>query len=134
MLFRGIEKDETRINLIAFLRDALAEGGAAKVVGEGLISEAMAEGQIPPSLGKAGPEQQVTMIRHCRDAYYVTIASGVEYPFWETSLRIKVDTSERGPSTDRPILLRSGMAGDRISVVFPSIHALKTQLTESCPD
>jgi cytochrome c len=132
MMFRGVEKDETRVNLIAFLRQALAEGGTAKVVKDGLIPEDMAEGQVPPSLKEAGPEQQITAIRHCGDAYYVTTASGAEYPFWETNLRIKIDTSERGPGEGKPILLRSGMAGDRISVVFSSLEALKTQLTEAC--
>ncbi len=132
MMFRGIEKDETRTNLIAFLRQALAEDGTAKVVKGGLIPEDMAEGQVPPSLKEAGPEKQITDIRHCGDAYYVTTATGSEYPFWETNLRIKIDTSERGPKAGRPILLRSGMAGDRISVVFPSLEALKTQLTEAC--
>ncbi|MCP4964585.1 MAG: cytochrome C, partial [bacterium] len=29
MTFRGVDKDETRTNLIAFLREAMAEGGAA---------------------------------------------------------------------------------------------------------
>ncbi|MFQ5625566.1 MAG: c-type cytochrome [Methyloligellaceae bacterium] len=132
MMFRGIEKDETRVNLIAFLRLALAEGGAAKAVKEGLIPKAMAEGQIPPSLKEAGPKQLITAIRHCGDAYYVTTAAGAEYPFWETNLRIKIDTSERGPGQGKPILLRSGMAGDRVSVVFPSLDALKKQLTGTC--
>ena len=134
MMFRGVEKDETRANLIAFLRQALAEDGAAQVVKVGLIPEAMAEGQIPPSLEAVGPEQQITAIRHCGDAYHVTTAAGAEYPFWETNLRIKIDTSERGPGEGKPILLRSGMAGDRISVVFASLEALKKQLTETCRD
>jgi cytochrome c len=134
MMFRGVEEDETRVTLIAFLREALAEGGAAKVMNDGLIPKGMAEGQIPPSLKEAGPEQQITAIRHCGDAYYVTTAVGTEYPFWETNLRIKIDTSGRGPGQDKPILLRSGMTGDRISVVFPSLEALKAQLTEACRD
>jgi len=133
MQFRGIEQDDTRTNLIAFLRQALAEGGGKKVVKDGLIPQAMAKGQVPPTLRETGPEQQVTAITHCRDAYYVTTASGDEYPFWETSLRIKIDTSTRGPKPENAVLLRSGMAGDRISVVFPSLDALKTKLTETCP-
>jgi cytochrome c len=132
MMFRGIEKDETRVNLIAFLRQALAEGGTAKVVKDGLIAKDMAEGQIPPSLKEAGPKQQITAIRHCNDAYHVTTAAGAQYPFWETNVRIKIDTSERGPGQDIPILLRSGMAGDRVSVVFPSLAALKKLMAEKC--
>ena len=132
MMFRGIKKDETRVNLIAFLRLALAEGGATKVVKEGLIAKGMAEGQIPASLKEAGPEQQISAIRHCGNAYYVSTAAGAEYPFWETNVRIKIDTSERGPGQDNAILLRSGMAGDRVSVVFASLAALKKRLAERC--
>lgn len=132
MMFRGVEKDETRTNLIEFLRQALAEGGSEKVVRDGLIPQNMAEGQIPPSLKEVKPEQKITAIRHCGDAYYVTTASGAEYPFWETNLRIKIDTSERGPKDGKAVLLRSGMAGDRVSVVFPSLEALKRQLTDVC--
>jgi cytochrome c len=132
MMFRGIEKDETRANLIAFLRQALAEGGTVKVVKDGLISKDMAEGQIPPSLKQAGFEKQITAIRHCGDAYYVTTAAGAVYPFWETNVRIKIDTSERGPGRGKPILLRSGMAGDRVSVVFSSLATLQKLLAEKC--
>ncbi len=132
MMFRGVEKDETRINLIAFLRQAMAEGGTAKVVKEGLIPKGMAEGQIPSSLKEAGPDQQITAIRHCGDAYHVTTAAGAQYPFWETNVRIKIDTSERGPGQGNPILLRSGMAGDRVSIVFPSLATLQKLLAEKC--
>ena len=131
-MVRGVKKDETRVNLIAFLRQALAEGGAAKVVKDGLISKDMAEGQIPSSLQEAGPDKQITAIRHCGDAYHVTTAAGAQYPFWETNVRIKIDTSERGPGQGKPILLRSGMAGDRVSIVFPSLAALTKLLAERC--
>jgi cytochrome c len=132
MMFRGVEKDETRVNLIAFLRRAMGQDGAAKVVKDGLIAKDMAEGQIPASLKDAGPEKQITAIRHCGDAYFVTTAAGAQYPLWETNVRIKIDTSERGPGQGKPILLRSGMAGDRVSVVFPSLTSLRTLLTEKC--
>ena len=132
MRFRGLEKDETRVNLIAFLRLAMVEGGTASVVKQGLIPEDMAEGQIPSSLKGAGPEQQITAIRHCGDAYYVSTAAGAEYPFWETNVRIKIDTSERGPGQGKAILLRSGMAGDRVSVVFSSLTTLKKRLAGNC--
>lgn len=132
MMFRGIEKDATRANLIAFLRQALSEGGAAKVVEDGLIPKDMAEGQIPESLREVGPDQQVAAIRHCGDAYYVTTAAGGEFPFWETNLRIKIDTSERGPGQGKPVLVPSGMAGDRVSVVFSSLAQLRASLDERC--
>lgn len=131
MAFRGVENDDTRTNLIAFLRLTMAEGGTEKAVEDGLIPESMAKGQVPPDLSTAGDNQRITEIRHCRDAYYVTTADGGTFPFWETNLRIKIDTSARGPD-GAPVLLRSGMAGDRVSVVFSSLDHMRTQLTEKC--
>ena len=132
MTFRGIDKDETRANLIAFLRQALAPGGAATVVADGLIPKSMAEGQIPPDLSSLGANQRIKAIRHCRDAYYVTTADGAEFPFWETNVRIKTDASPRGPKAGEPVLLRSGMAGDRVSVVFSSLAEIGGLVAEKC--
>lgn len=132
MAFRGVENDDTRTGLIAFLRLAMAQGGADDVVKKGLIPQDMAEGQIPPDLSAAGDDQRITDISHCRDAYYVTTADGKSLPFWETNVRIKVDTSERGPKGSAPILQRSGMVGDRVSVVFSDVGQLRAQLKEEC--
>ena len=132
MTFRGIEKDETRTNLIAFLRQAMADGGSAKVVKDRLIPEKMAKGQIPPDLSSVGENQLIKAIRHCRDAYYITTADGAEFPFWETNVRIKTDTSARGPQEGEPVLQRSGMVGDRVSVVFSSLAGIGQLVVEKC--
>ena len=132
MTFRGVEQDDTRANLIAFLRQALAAGGAAKVVQDGLIAKSMAEGQIPPDLSSLGANQRIKAMRHCRDAYYVTTVDGAEFPFWETNVRIKTDSSPRGPKIGEPVLLRSGMAGDRVSVVFSSLAEVSRLVAEKC--
>ena len=132
MTFRGVEQDDTRANLIAFLRQALAPGGAVKVVQDGLIAKSMAEGQIPPDLSSLGANQRIKAMRHCRDAYYVTTVDGAEFPFWETNVRIKTDSSPRGPKIGEPVLLRSGMAGDRVSVVFSSLAEVSRLVAEKC--
>ena len=132
MTFRGVENDDTRANLIAFLRLALAPGGAAKVVKDGLIPASMAQGQIPPDLSSLGPNQRITEIRHCRDAYHVTTANGAMFPFWEMNVRLKVDTSSRGPRQGEPVLHRSGMVGDRVSIIFSSLADLHRLVAEKC--
>ena len=132
MVFRGVEEDQTRVNLIAFLRQALAPGGTAKVVKDGLIPQRLAEGQIPQDLSSLGPNQRIKEIRHCRDAYYVTTVDGAEFPFWEINVRLKTDTSPRGPKKGEPVLLRSGMAGDRVSVVFSSFAEITSLVGEKC--
>jgi cytochrome c len=132
MVFRGVEDDQTRVNLIAFLRRALAPGGTGKVVKEGLIPQRMAEGPIPQDLSSLGPNQRIKKIRHCRDAFYVTTVDGAEFPFWEINVRLKTDTSSRGPKKGEPVLLRSGMAGDRVSVVFSSFAEIASLVGEKC--
>lgn len=132
MTFPGIADDKTRANLIAFLRAAMAEGGGRKVVAEGLIPESMAEGPIPSDLSLAGANRRIVEIRHCRDAYRVTTAEGAEFPFWETNVRLKIDTSARGPGPRGPVLVDSGMGGDRVSVVFSSLEQLRETLAEKC--
>ena len=132
MVFRGVEDDRTRVNLIAFLRQALAPGGTAKVVKVGLIPASMAAGQLPQDLSALGANQRIKEIRHCRDAFYVTTVDGAQFPFWETNVRIKTDTSTRGPKRGEPVLLRSGMAGDRVSVVFSSLAEISRLVAEKC--
>ena len=132
MTFRGIPENETRANLIEFLHLALAQGGTARVVGDGLISSRLAEGQVPEDLSSLGPNQRIQEIRHCRDAYYVTTVDGAQFPFWETNVRIKIDTSARGPKIGKPVLLRSGMVGDRVSVVFSNLSEISRLVAEKC--
>jgi cytochrome c len=133
MTFRGIDQDETRLNLVAFLRQATAPNGAADVVKRGFISQRLADGQIPTDLSTPDPKETITSIRHCGDAYHIRTADGSEFPFWETNVRIKTDTGPRGPRTGAPVLLRSGMAGDRISVVFASLDEIGRLISEKCP-
>ena len=106
--------------------------GRRSVLNDGLISPRLAEGQIPDDVSSLGPNQRIKEIRHCRDGYYVTTADGAEFPFWETNVRIKIDTSERGPKAGEPVLLRSGMVGDRVSVVFSNLSDINRLLAEKC--
>ena len=132
MTFQGIRQSDTLSKLIAFLRLALVPGGAAKVVQQGLISAALADGQLPPDLSSVSANQRVREIRRCRDAYYITTADGGRFPFWESNVRLKIDTSSRGPKNGEPVLLRSGMAGDRVSVVFSSLSEIGRLIGEKC--
>ena len=132
MTFRGIENGKNRDDLVAFLRLALAQNGAANVVRESLIPAGMAQGQIPEDLTSVGPNQRITEIRHCGDGYHVTTADGGKFPFWETNVRLKIDTSPRGPRSGEPVLHRSGMVGDRVSIIFSSLAELRQSIAEKC--
>jgi cytochrome c len=120
MTFRGIRDDRARGDLMAFLRLALAPGGGQTVVEQRLIAAETAEGQVPEPIASAGPHQQVTAIRHCRDTYFVATANGAETPYWELNVRLKTDTGKTGPQPGKPVLLPAGMQGDRVSIADPA--------------
>lgn len=133
MMFRGIADDQARADLIAFLAIATAPDGANAVVEQGLAPAAYVRGQKPDPLKSLPTDAQVTAIRHCRDSYFVTTADGIETPYWEMNVRLKLDTRETGPEPGKPAVLGAGMAGDRISVVFSSLEELTEFVREGCP-
>lgn len=132
MTFRGLADDAARADLIAFLAVAMAPGGHKQVVDRGLVPETFARGQRPDPLRDAPDNARVTAIRHCGDSYFVTTADGVETPYWEMNVRLKIDSGDTGPPPGTPVAVGSGMMGDRVSVVFSAPEELKRFLTESC--
>lgn len=132
MTFRGINDDQARVDLIAFLKLALAPDGAKSVVAQRLIPAEVALGQAPEALGSAGPEARVTAIRHCRYSFFVVTADGKERPVWELNLRIKVDSSATGPNGGKPVLIPAGGQGDRMSVVFSNPAEIGRLIEEKC--
>jgi len=72
------------------------------------------------NLKEAGPDRQVVTIRYDKDTYKVTTADGRSTDFSEANLRFKIDSSDYGPLAGRPVILPSGMMGDRALVFFAS--------------
>jgi cytochrome c len=132
MTFRGIEDEKTRHDLIAFLRLAMGASGAKAVVAQRLVPEALARGQTPEDLSKAGPAEQVTAVRYCQNSYFVTTADGKEHSFWALNLRLKVDSSGLGPKGGKPVLTGSGMQGDRASLVFSAPAQISSFIQDKC--
>lgn len=132
MTFRGIQDDKVRTDLIAFLQVALKPGGVSAAVSKGLIDKRFVEGQRPENLSEAGPDQKVKAIRKCSDTYFVKTEDGREQPYWEMNVRLKTDTSERGPKGNDPVLAYAGMQGDRISVVFKSTESIAQFIKTDC--
>lgn len=132
MTFRGLASAKTRANLIAFLKQAMAPGGAERVVKSGLLSKELSDGRLPPVLKSMPTHQRVSDVRHCKDGYHLTTADGRVRPIWETNLRIKVDTSERGPTAGQPILLASGQGGDRFTIVFSDVAEIGRFIKRTC--
>jgi cytochrome c len=132
MIFRGMEDDDARANLLAFLAIAMAPGGDEAVLAQGLAPQEYVRGQVPEPLTPAPAAQQVTAIRHCRESYFVTTADGAETPFFEMNVRLKLDTRETGPDAGKPVMVGAGMAGDRVSIVFAGIADLTRFVVEGC--
>lgn len=132
MTFRGIENEKDRSDLIAFLKLALAPGGTAAVLKQRLLSRQLANGQIPRPLIEAGQKQRVTAIRKCGDTYFIKLADGKETPYWEMNVRLKIDTSERGPKGKGAVLAPNGMQGDRVSIVFSRIAEIGETISQRC--
>jgi len=132
MVFRGLDNDAARADLIAFLEMAMAPDGARNVVARGLAPEGVVEGQVPDPLSSAPPELQVTDVRHCGDSYFVATADGRETPYWEMNVRLKLDTRVTGPDPSNPVNVVAGMAGDRVSIVFSQLEELSRLVAEKC--
>lgn len=132
MTFRGIGNERARADLIAFLAIAMAPGGADAVVEKGLMRREHTLGQKPEPLTPAPAHARVTKMRHCRDSYFITTADGVETPYWEKNVRLKLDTQETGPEPGKPVVMGAGMQGDRVSVVFSRLEEITQLIAEGC--
>ncbi len=134
MTMRGIENARTRQDIVAYLEILTSQNGRSS------SSQSDASGTSPhpkapsnlPNLKLLAPEQQVQAVRHCGDTYFVTTAKGATIPFWEFNLRFKTDSSAKGPPKGRPVVVGSGMQGDRASVVFSAPAEISAFIEEKC--
>lgn len=127
MTFRGIRDAGQRADLIAFLKNpkAPAEAGGERMGGM------MASPRLE-SLRDVEPQAQVTAIRYCKDSYFVTLANGNTFPFWEVNLRFKTNGTPDGPPPSKPVIRRAGMQGDRASIVFASPDEINKFIKKRC--
>jgi cytochrome c len=133
MTFAGIRDAKARDDVIAYLR-AASEGKAPS--GGGGMAGGMMGGMMgsaePADLRKAAADSQVASIQHCRDTYTVRTRDAKVHKIWEYNLRLKTDSSDHGPSPGAPVIVDSGMRGDRFSIVFASPAEVSRQIQESC--
>jgi cytochrome c len=129
MTFAGIRDAKARDDVITYLR-AASEGKAPS--GGGGMAGGMMGSTEPADLRKAAADSQVASIQHCRDTYTVRTRDGKVHKIWEYNLRLKTDSSDRGPSQGAPVIVDSGMRGDRFSIVFASPAEVSRQIQESC--
>lgn len=114
--------------MIAYL-EAVSEGKAPATAQGGMMRGMQASRE---DLKQAPPEGQVTALDHCRETYTVKTADGKTSKVWEFNLRLKTDSSPLGPRPGKPVIVGSGMQGDRASVVFAAPGEISRFIKESC--
>jgi len=132
MAFRGIDDAQARADLIAFLEIAASPGGGAKAVAGGLMPAAWLQAIAPEPVDDTPAGARVAAMRHCDDSYFVRTEDGRETPHWEKNVRLKIDSVETGPPPGVPVVVGSGMGGDRVSVIFSSLSDLTSLVEERC--
>uniref|UniRef100_UPI003F49AB77 c-type cytochrome n=1 Tax=Cupriavidus taiwanensis TaxID=164546 RepID=UPI003F49AB77 len=119
MGFPGIADARTRADVVAYL-EAVSAGRVTAL------------DQSLPNLKAVGAASRVTAIRYCGDAYRLTTADRKTHTFWEFNLRFKTDGSADGPSAGKPVLIGTGMHGDRAAVVFAGPEEISTFIQKQC--
>ena len=72
------------------------------------------------NLKAVGSEHQVVAIHHHRNTFEIMTVDGRNAVFADADLRLKIDSSDNGPSSGKPVILPGGMTGDRATVFFAS--------------
>ncbi len=132
MTFQGIDNDQQRADLLAFLKRATQPGHAPSQSAQqgGQMSGMMSGGDV--NLKTVGPEHRVRAVSYCRDTFRVTTADGNTRAFWERNMRLKVDSSNDGPEKGAPALLGAGMMGDRADVIFAAPDEISGFIKPEC--
>jgi cytochrome c len=133
MRIQGIKDKSARQDLITFLKQSSerrSSNTADATQDQGMMS-GMTGGQTL-NLKNLSLSQQVTNIRYCGDAYYVSLGTGKTYTFWEFNLRLKTDSSKYGPQKGSPAIVKSGMRGDRASIVFSEPIEISGFIKQQC--
>jgi len=120
MVFDGIANERTRTDVLAYLQ----------AVSERRVTAPKHE---LPNLKLANAADQVTAIRHCGDAYRVTTGDRKTHTFWEFNLRFKTDGSADGPPAGKPVIVGTGMQGDRAAIVFSRPDEISSLIRKECP-
>jgi cytochrome c len=78
------------------------------------------------------PERTVQAVKYCRGKYFVATAAGDVLEFPEFNLRIKSDSSDKGPHEGKPALLSAAMMGDRAFLIFSDPAEISRYIEKSC--
>jgi cytochrome c len=100
-----------------------------------LIAAAAAVGAhdtTPSDLKKLPGDHQVQTVSFCKGVYSITLVDGSSYQFPEFNLRFKTDSSANGPKPLAPVILPSGMSGDRVFLIFSGPAEISALIKLQC--
>lgn len=123
MRTRGIDSPRDRQDIIAYLK---------KLASSKAVPPEEAHRIDPADLSNPPLGSRVTAVNHCHDTYTITTAAGQTIKYWEFNLRLKTDSSGKGPPEGAPALVGSGMRGDRASLVFASPAEISPFIEKEC--
>lgn len=129
MTFPGIPDDQTRADVVAFLKEAST---ADKPKSSQQAQMQMPMGRGVTKLKSVGPSSRVKAITYCGDTFKVTTEDGNTREFWERNLRFKTDSGDDGPEKNAPAILAAGMMGDRASIIFASPEEISAWIKHQC--
>jgi cytochrome c len=84
------------------------------------------------NLKELPPERAVQAVRYCKGRYLVSTAAGDALEFSEFNLRIKSDSSDKGPHQGKPALLPAAMMGDRAFLIFSDPAEISSYIEKKC--
>lgn len=118
--------DETdRNDIVAYLLATQTPGAAPR-------DEIPKPHEQTNDLKSAGPATRIAAISICRDTYTVKMENGTTLLYWEPNLRFKTDSGVNGPPPGKPVLVPTGMQGDRSYVIFASAQDISGFIHAEC--
>jgi cytochrome c len=86
-----------------------------------------------PEDRKALPDDHhLRAVAYCQGVYTVELTSGASFQYREFNLRFKTDSGDKGPAPGSPVIIPSGMMGDRAFLTFPRPADLSAFIKEKC--
>jgi cytochrome c len=92
----------------------------------------VAAAETPPDLRRAAPDAVVQSLTYCAGVYTVKSYGGAARKLNEFDVRLKSDSSARGPEPGKPVVVPAGGSGDRVNIIFSSPREISGYIRESC--
>jgi len=96
------------------------------------VHSALAQQAQYPDLKTLPQARQVQSVSYCKGVYEVTLRDGNAFKSVEFNLRFKTDGGLLGPLAQSPVIVPSGMSGDRAVLVFASPAEISAFIKLEC--